>query len=330
MDQGISVILPVYNGEALLSACVESILGAGKRVREIIIVDDGSTDGTLAAAMALPDPRIRVIHTDNQGSYMARRTGITVSACPYTAFIDVDDRFVPGALDMLAELLEMHEADAAMGGIVETRDPRVKFVSSEADANIRALSQDEMWPRIMRWKTQEFILYVWHKLYKKNALENLVPAEGICQGDDVLITCQAFLRIHKTVETAAPVYLYYQNPDSLTHRGFGTHDLDLISVWDRIVEIMAAADRQDLLYMARINRYRTDFTLLMRLILANDKELERTFGGQEKSWREGLKLHYRDLMTAGSLPLSRTMLMTALRYAYGPTKLTLRLIGDRK
>ena len=92
-QQDISVILPVYNGDSTLEACVQSVMAAGERVAEIIIVDDGSVDETAAIAGRLSerDKRIRLIRTENHGSYTARLTGIRAAAFPYIAFIDADD-----------------------------------------------------------------------------------------------------------------------------------------------------------------------------------------------------------------------------------------------
>ena len=117
----ISVILPVYNGADMLETCVRSVLSAGKRVAEIIIVDDGSTDDTLAVAEALAagQSRVKVIHTENHGCYAARNAGIMASSYDYIAFADVDDTYVEGALDMLADLLEKYDADIAVGGYRE-------------------------------------------------------------------------------------------------------------------------------------------------------------------------------------------------------------------
>ena len=107
---GISVILPVYNGADMIEACLKSVFSAGSRVAEIIIVDDGSTDETLnnARKLAKSDKRIKVIHTENHGSYTARVTGIKAATSPYLAFIDVDDRFTQGALDFLADLNNLY------------------------------------------------------------------------------------------------------------------------------------------------------------------------------------------------------------------------------
>ena len=324
----ISVILPVYNGASTLEACVQSVLAAGERVAEIIIVDDGSTDGTADKADSLADKvtRIRVIHTENHGSYTARLTGIRAAAYPCIAFIDVDDRFLSGALDVLAGLMEKYGADTAFGGYLETETPETwKCTAPQPrEEEISVRTPEEMWPRIMKWKTQEFACYLWNKVYRRELFSNLLEAEGLCQGDDVLLTCQYFLKARRIVETTMPVYLYVQSPESLTRTGFGDHDLDLISVWDRIVRLMRGKGRK-LYYMACFNRWRTDFTLICRLILADSQELDRRYAGDLEKWREGLRKHWRRLTGANAMPLNRELLVLGLRFAYIPTRTAMRL-----
>lgn len=320
----ISVVIPVYNGAELLEDCVKSVYAAGKLISEIIIVDDGSTDETLEKAYSLrtADGRIRVIHTENHGCYSARRTGIKASKGSYIAFIDVDDRYIPKALDMLTNLLEEYDADVAMGSYTEVRSYEMSVVPNES--NIQVLTADHMWLRIMKWKTQEFVCYVWNKLYKRELLLDLIDAEGINQGEDVLITCQAFLDVQKIVETTAPVYMYYQNPGSLTRTEFGQSDLDLIRVWDSIVEIMREK-RPELLYMAQFNRWRTDFTLICRLIIANNKNADEKYAENLKEWREGLKYHWKDLISPDVMPRNRELLVIGLRFFFFPVKVIIRL-----
>lgn len=316
---GIAVIIPVYNGARMLEGCLGSVTGA--RVTEIIIVDDGSTDDTLAVARALAvaDPRVRVIHTDNHGIYEARRTGIAASTAPYIAFLDADDRYCADALDMLSTLLEAHDADVAMGGIVETHSVDAPE-PGKVGARVRTQTPEEMWPRLMRWGTREFILYAWHKLYKRALLEGLVPCDGICQGEDVLITCQVFLKARKTVETTAPVYLYLQNPESILHARFGPRDLELTRVWDCVVDLMPEGQLKT---MARVNRWRTDYTLMTRLILANDRDLDARYAGALSEWRSSLALHWRAVIKI--LPTDRKALLLGLRFAFGPSRAALRL-----
>lgn len=320
----IAVVIPVYNGANMLEDCLRSVQNAGTRISEIIIVDDGSKDDTLSVAMSLAqrDNRINVIHTDNHGTYMARTTGMKAAVSSYVTSIDVDDRYYKGSLDILAELLEKHEADVAMGGLIELQDysSPVPLIS---EPNIRVSTPDQFWPRIMKWKTQEFICYI-NKLYKRELVQSLISAEGICQGEDVLITCQTFLNVKKMVETNSPMYLYYQNPDSLTRIGFGDHDLDVLRVWDEVVEIIKEK-KPEILYMARFNRWRTDFTMISRLTLVDDRNLDRKYSDNLKQWRRSLKEHWKDLVFPHAMPISREILVIGFRFFYTPTRLLMRL-----
>ena len=318
----IAVVIPVYNGEKLLADCVKSVSAAGKRISEIIIVDDGSIDETLQMAQRIKedDPRIKVIHTDNHGTYMARTTGMKAATADYVTSIDADDRYFSGCLDMLANLLEEYDADVAMGKLVETDHYDVTPVPGEPVITISTAEQ--MWPRIMKWKTQEFVCYI-NKLYIRELLPDFVEADGICQGEDVLITCQTFLNVKKIVETTAPMYLYYLNPESLTHAGFGDRDLDVLRVWDKVIETVRKK-RSNLLFMARFNRWRTDFTMISRLILADDKKLDMKYSHELKKWRSGLRKHWKALAFSHVMPKNRELLVIGLRFFYYPTKVLMR------
>ena len=320
----ISVIIPVYNGAGMLEDCVSSVLNAGNRIAEIIIVDDGSTDQTLSVAEGLAEKnmKIRVIHTENHGTYMARTMGMKAARGSYVTSIDVDDRYCPNSLDMLADLLEDNAADAAIGGLVEIDDYDTMISAPDCPV-VKVSTVEQMWPRIMKWKTQEFVSYI-NKLYKREMMQDFVEAEGICQGDDVTITCQTFLGVKTVVETNSPMYLYYQNPESLTRVGFSDRDLDVQRVWDKVVEIMGEK-RKDLLPMAQYNRWRTDFTMMTRLILVDDKTLDRKYAGELQKWRAGLKAHWKDLIAPHAMPRNRELLVLGLRFCYGPTKAAMRL-----
>ncbi len=325
--RGISVILPVFNGAAMLERCISSVFGAGKRVEEVIVVDDGSTDDTYITAERIrkKDSRIRMIRTENHGSYMARINGIRAAVSPYIAFIDVDDLFCEGGLDLLVELLEQYDADVAMGGFIHTSCAVMDRKGHEKiRGEVRLQTKEEMWPRIMKWKTQEFICYLWNKVYKKELFSDITEVEGLCQGDDVLMTCQIFLKVRRVVETTEPVYLYYQNPQSLTRAAFGDKDLDLIRVWDCIEELMRGKGGK-LRAMARYNRWRTDFTLICRLILADDRILDKKYAGELEKWRNGLKRHWFLLVSTRALPMNRALLIVGLRFAFLPVKMAMRL-----
>lgn len=92
----LSVIIPAYNVESTLQRAVDSVLSQSMKEFEVIIVDDGSTDGTgpLCDAIESQDQRIRVIHQANGGLSAARNTGINQAQGDYLAFLDSDDEYV--------------------------------------------------------------------------------------------------------------------------------------------------------------------------------------------------------------------------------------------
>ena len=101
----ISVILPVYNGENYLAAAIDSVLVQSYDVWELLVVDDGSTDGSdaICDAYAKKDPRIRVDHQPNSGVNTARARGVDNASGDYLVFLDADDTLSSDALKYMLE-----------------------------------------------------------------------------------------------------------------------------------------------------------------------------------------------------------------------------------
>ena len=104
----ISVIVPIYNVEHYLSRCIDSIINQSFYNMEIILVDDGSTDGSssLCDYYAERDGRIRVIHQQNYGLVLARKVGIQNAVGKYVGFVDADDWIEPDFYEILYNALE--------------------------------------------------------------------------------------------------------------------------------------------------------------------------------------------------------------------------------
>lgn len=114
----VTVIVPVYNIEEYLARCVRSICKQSYSNLEIILVDDGSTDGSLALCKELQkeDSRIRVFHKENGGSSSARNLAIEEAKGQYLGFVDSDDYIEPQMYEMLVEALQRHDAQIAQVG----------------------------------------------------------------------------------------------------------------------------------------------------------------------------------------------------------------------
>ena len=118
MQSLVSMIVPVYNTEKYIERCVESIINQTHQNLDIILVDDGSTDGSSEKCdyYAKKDQRIRVIHKKNGGQSSARNAGLDICKGAYISFVDSDDWIEPDMYSTLLRELERYGASLAVCG----------------------------------------------------------------------------------------------------------------------------------------------------------------------------------------------------------------------
>lgn len=116
----LSVVIPAFNAEQHLAECLDSVLRQSLRATEVIVVDDGSTDGTaeLVRQTAQEDSRVRLVHQEHAGPGVARNRGLALATGTYLTFVDADDRVLPGAYRSLVATLDRTGSDLATGGYV--------------------------------------------------------------------------------------------------------------------------------------------------------------------------------------------------------------------
>ena len=118
----VSVIIPVFNCEAYLAEAVGSVLAQSYRPLEIVIVDDGSTEGTAEVARSFDDPSVRYCYQENAGIGAARNKGIDLARGEYFAFLDADDIWAPEKLSLqMACLQEDPDLEMVFGQVTEFR-----------------------------------------------------------------------------------------------------------------------------------------------------------------------------------------------------------------
>ena len=103
-----SVVIPLYNKKAYLARCLQSVLGQSHTDFELVVVNDGSTDGGEHELAKFADGRLRVIHQSNQGVSVARNTGVAEARHEIVFFLDADDTWEPGFLEHMTRLVDLH------------------------------------------------------------------------------------------------------------------------------------------------------------------------------------------------------------------------------
>jgi glycosyltransferase involved in cell wall biosynthesis len=108
-NTGFSVIVPLFNKAGEITATLGSVLAQTMPPREVIVIDNGSTDGSVEAVQAIADARVRLLHEAQRGPGPARNRGIAEASGEWIAFIDADDLWAPNHLEVLAGLTLRHQ-----------------------------------------------------------------------------------------------------------------------------------------------------------------------------------------------------------------------------
>jgi glycosyltransferase involved in cell wall biosynthesis len=128
-----SIVCPVYNKRLLLRATVESALAQSFAGFELILIDDGSTDGSLEVVSNIADPRLRVLRQANCGASAARNAGMAAARYDWIAFLDADDLWRPAHLEELDRIRQRHPE----AGLIGTAFVRGKAPVTEGEGEIR-------------------------------------------------------------------------------------------------------------------------------------------------------------------------------------------------
>lgn len=211
MKELISVIVPVYCAEKYLPVCVDSILAQTLREFELILVDDGSPDGSpaLCDAMAARDSRVRVIHQKNGGVSAARNAGIRAAKGTYLAFVDADDWVEP---DYLARLHQaMDGADLVICGVEEQQALRPQ------KARIPALT---LRTTPSRYAANLYTNWVYNKLYVTDLVRrgNVCFPETMRRGEDACFVAAYLEQCQEVALCDEVLYHYRQTDGSAMHR----------------------------------------------------------------------------------------------------------------
>ena len=224
----ISVIVPVYNVERYLTRCIDSILAQTYQNFELILVDDGSTDGsgTLCDSYMKKDSRIKVIHKKNGGLSDARNSGIDAAEGEFLSFIDSDDWVRPDFLNILHGNAVQYGADASVVNLhKEYDDGRIEKLNRVSE---ELLSREEALQNLYRIGI--YINVACNKLYKSALFSDIRYPVGKLH-EDGFTTYKLLYKANRVYYSNADLYCYYQRSGSIMNQPFTERRLDEYEVY---------------------------------------------------------------------------------------------------
>ena len=248
----ISVIIPVYNGEAYLEACIESIRNQTYPNLEIIIVNDGSTDGTAGICTKLQSmyDNVHVITMQDEGVSAARNAGIEAAKGEFITFVDADDRLRPDMLRILYDCILTTECDVAGCQFFvwknedDWENAAVKDTEQSISASFRTYTPDSyIGEAVLQGNSR-----CWSKLYRREALGETRFRTEFSIGEDMLFLMDMLASVRKIAEIPYQGYGYFQNPGGAIARGFTPKYMDQITCWELARDIIAARNAERDLY----------------------------------------------------------------------------------
>lgn len=270
----ISVIVPIYDVREYVGDCIDSILNQSYKNLEVILIDDGSIDGSgdLCDEYARKYDCINVTHQNNIGPGAARNVGLDMMTGEYVTFVDSDDLIHREYIATLYKLIESERADVATvsfshifeGDKLPTIAPRspLKMFESGVDAVESMLYQ------------QGYIdNSAWGKLYVSSLFDSCRFSEGILYEDLATIPC-VICQAKKVATTTTPMYFYRQRASSI----LGTFTLqrcDVLDVVDGLVKYMQQHYNR-LTDAAQSRKFSANMNVLWLMTINNlqDKEIE--------------------------------------------------------
>lgn len=268
----ISFVVPVYNSADYIAECVESILRQTISDFEILIIDDGSFDGSalICDRFADQDKRVKVMHTENYGVSHARNTAIQLAKGKYLAFVDADDL----VSDRLVENIEI---ELKAGEHVEMVCwPIFNFINSEdfacdmvkSDLSKEVCRVRDMWHRVVF--NNRIGGYACNKVFLKAIIDKQCIRfhENIAVMEDLLFVCEYLKNCHsdgKVVLLNDKLYGYRQLDTSVSHAVFSEKKLTSLLARDLVLRVLTEVGLSDYI----INRYRNQ--LLQALCVMNKK-----------------------------------------------------------
>ena len=249
----ISIIVPAYNVEKYISQCLESLVNQTYKNIEIIVINDGSTDGTLNIIQKYEseDKRFHIINQDNCGPSESRNLGISIASGEYIMFVDADDWVEINMCEVCLKELQQENADLVMfsyireyknNSILKSQFEDNKIIFKDEDVKLK-IQRRIFGPyekiELAHPEKLDSLSTVWGKLYKSSKLKRyrFRPFEeiGATCGEDLFFNAESLAEFNKAIFIDEHLYHYRKyNINSLTR----LDEEDLLKKWTRSYDLL--------------------------------------------------------------------------------------------
>ncbi|MCX4316099.1 MAG: glycosyltransferase [Lachnospiraceae bacterium] len=251
----VSVVVPVFNTEAYLHRCIDSILAQTYSNIEVIVIDDGSTDssGKICDFYAGADSRVKVLHQENQGVSIARNHGIHQAAGEYILFVDSDDWMEPNMLETMFEKVKRDRRQLIVCNAFRDNNPSRKIMDLD-------IQEDEVlsFQELARCDRRGISVMdgPWGKLYNLNLIrENALEFDPqINFGEDRLFVFHYTCLVEETVCIAKPYYHYVYREESALNGELSERHFQIFKVYQILLSYFEeSSERYEALRQACLN-----------------------------------------------------------------------------
>ncbi len=245
----VSIIVPLYNQERYLGACLRSVCRQTYKNLEIIIVNDGSTDRSLQIVhdWASRDERLIIVNKQNEGLSYARRDGLLAATGDFVSFLDSDDLMTHRSIELMMNAVKNYGVDLVIGmydnlvGCIATHHKADKYCLFPCE---RVVSQPELFDKYyvnFFGSTRMFPINAWGKLYRKSVLDKACRETELFSpnipftGEDLYFNMKVFPYLDSAYRIDASVYKYRYGGGTF---GFNTKFPQIFFLFDKRLELL--------------------------------------------------------------------------------------------
>ncbi|MCR5254640.1 MAG: glycosyltransferase [Acetatifactor sp.] len=221
MEPKVSIIVPVYNSEKYIGRCIESIIDQEFTDFELLVADDGSTDGTgkILDGYAKKDKRIKVFHRENSGVSASRNFCLDNAVGEYIQFLDADDWITPDATRLFVWAATEGKADMVIADFYRVIGDRLAVKGDIEEDGV--MTRDELAAQMMENPADFYYGVLWNKLFKREIIEKyglrMDPKVSWCE--DFLFNLEYIRHADVFYALHTPIYYYVKTKGSLVSQG---------------------------------------------------------------------------------------------------------------